>query len=221
MQDSAGDSARSAGLGGIAAKRVLNVGSGPYDPARLHPAFRNSGWTEVRYDIDKRLKPDIVGSIVNLEAVGSATFDAIWCAHNLEHLHAHEVPKALLEFRRVLKPDGFALITTPDLEAIAELVCSGRLEEVAYHSPAGPITALDMLYGLSVAIERGNHFMCHNTGFTTERLGRLVVDSNFAEVLVKRGSSYDLWALALMVKANKQDLLTYLRANSLDLFPEV
>ena len=221
MADSVGGSVGSSGSGGIAARRVLNVGSGPYDPTRLHPAFRNQGWIEVRYDIDKRLKPDIVGSIVHLEAVESATFDAIWCAHNLEHLHTHEVSKALLEFRRVLKPDGFALITTPDLEAIAELVCGGRLEEVAYHSPAGPITALDMLYGLSAAIERGNHFMCHNTGFTTERLGRLLVDSNFAEGLVKRGSSYDLWALALMAKANKQDLLMYLRTNSLDLFPEV
>ena len=221
MPDSVGVTAGSAGLGGIAPKRVLNVGSGPYDPTRLHAAFRNSGWTEVRYDIDKRLKPDIVGSIVNLEAVASATFDAIWCAHNLEHLHSHDVPKALVEFRRVLKPDGFALIVTPDLEAIAELVCSGRLEEVAYHSPAGPVTALDMLYGLSVAIEQGNQFMCHNTGFTTERLGRLLVESNFAEVLVKRGSDYDLWALALMAKANKHDLLIHLRANSLDLFPDV
>jgi SAM-dependent methyltransferase len=220
MPDNADRTVGFNGLGGIAAKRVLNVGSGPYDPTRLHPAFRNRGWTEVRYDIDERLKPDIVGSIVNLEAVKSASFDAIWCAHNLEHLHAHDVPKALVEFRRVLKPDGFALITAPDLEAIAELVCSGRLEEVAYRSLAGPVTALDMLYGLSIAIERGNQFMCHNTGFTTERLGRLLVESSFAEVLVKRGSSYELWALALMVEANKQDLLAYLRANSLDLFPD-
>jgi SAM-dependent methyltransferase len=188
---------------------------------RLHPAFRSSGWTEVRYDIDERLRPDIVGSIVHLEAVETAAFDAIWCSHNLEHLHSHDVPKALREFRRVLKPDGFALITAPDLEAIAELVCDGRLEEVAYHSPAGPVTALDMLYGLSVAIERGNHFMCHNTGFTIERLGRLLVESNFAEVLVKRGSAYELWALALMANANKQDVLSYLRANALDLFPDV
>jgi SAM-dependent methyltransferase len=199
---------------------VLNAGSGPYDLDRLHVVFRDSGWTEVRYDIDKFVKPDLVGSIVDLGAIGDATFDAIWCSHNLEHLHTHDVPRALAEFRRVLKLDGFALICTPDLESIAELVVDGRLEDVAYQSPAGPITALDMLYGLSVSIERGNSFMCHKTGFTTDRLGRLLVASGFSEVLVKRGSSYDLWAVALMPEANKENLLRHLRANELDLFPE-
>jgi SAM-dependent methyltransferase len=206
---------------GIAVKRVLNAGSGPDDPDRLHPVFRNlTYWREVRYDINKLAKPDIVGSIVDLGAIGDATFDAIWCAHNLEHLRTHEVPTALAEFRRVLKSDGFALICTPDLETIAELIVNGGLEDVAYQSPAGPITALDMLYGLSASIERGNLFMSHHTGFTAERLGRLLVDSGFYEVLVKRGFSYDLWAVALMPEVNKENLLRHLQANKLDLFSE-
>jgi len=208
------------GLGEVALKLVLNAGSGPYDFDRLHPVFRNPDWKEIRYDIDNRVRPDLVGSIVDLAAIDDAAFDAIWCAHNLEHLHSHEVPKALAEFRRVLKPGGFALLCTPDLEAIAELVLDGRLEDAAYQSPAGPITALDMLYGLSVSIAQGNLFMCHHTGFTTDRLGRLLVDCGFAEVLVKRGLSYDLWAAALMPEVNKQNLLHYLRANGLDLFPD-
>jgi SAM-dependent methyltransferase len=208
------------GPDGIALKRVLNAGSGPHEVDRLHPVFRNSDWTEVRYDVDKRVKPDIVGSIVDLGSIGNATFDAIWCSHNLEHLYTHDVPKALAEFRRVLRPDGFALICTPDLETIAELVVSGHLEDVAYQSSAGSITALDMLYGFSASIERGNLFMSHHTGFTTDRLGRLLVDSGFSEVLVKRGPCYDLWALALMPKANKKNVLLHLRANMLDLFPD-
>lgn len=204
----------------VGVKRVLNAGSGPHELDRLHAAFRNSDWTEVRYDIDKLVKPDLVGSIVDLGAIGDATFDAIWCSHNLEHLRTHDVPTALAEFRRVLKSDGFALMCTPDLETIAELIVDGRLEDVAYYSPAGPITALDMLYGLSVSIERGNLFMSHHTGFTTDRLGRLLIDSGFSEVLVKRGPSYDLWAVALMPDANKESLLHHLRANGLDLFAE-
>jgi SAM-dependent methyltransferase len=201
-------------------RRVLNTGCGSYTPERLHAAFRNGGWKEVRYDIDQRVKPDIVGSITNLSGVQTASFDAIWCSHNLEHLHTYEIPKALAEFRRVLKPDGFALITTPDLEAIAELVVNGRLEDTAYQSPAGPITALDMMFGLSTAIARGNVFMAHNTGFTADRIGRVLIESDFHEVFVKRGAHFDLWALALMPEADKDTLLAQLRASNLDLFPD-
>lgn len=201
-------------------RRVLNAGCGAYAPDRLHAAFRTLGWSETRLDIDSRAAPDIVGSITDLGKIDDATFDAIWCSHNLEHLHTHDVPKALAEFRRVLKPDGFALITSPDLEAVAELVVNGRIDDVAYQSPAGPITALDMLYGLSASVARGNLFMSHHTGFTADRLGRLMVNSGFAEVLAKRGTAFDVWALGLMPRANKKRLLLHLRANKLDMFPE-
>jgi predicted SAM-dependent methyltransferase len=203
-----------------ATKTVLNVGSGSYAPDRLHPTFRNPRWKEVRYDIDTRVRPDIVGSITNMAAVPNGSCDAIWCSHNLEHLHTYEVPKALSEFRRVLGPGGFALITTPDLESIAELVVAGRLEDSAYQSPAGPITALDMLFGLSSAIAAGNHFMAHNTAFTADRLGRLLVDAGFAEAFTKRGTSHDIWAVAVTPDADIQRVLTDLKAVRLDLFPE-
>lgn len=201
-------------------KRVLNTGCGPYAPERLHPAFRGPGWTEVRLDLNPEAKPDIVASIADLGALTEGSFDAIWCSHNLEHLHTHQIPAAISGFRRILKPDGFALIATPDLEAIAELVVDGKLEVVAYKSPAGPISALDMLYGLSTAIARGNHFMSHHTGFSADRLGRLLVEAGFAEVVVKNGEWYSLWALALMPEANKDGLLHHFRANELDLFSE-
>jgi predicted SAM-dependent methyltransferase len=203
-----------------AIRTVLNVGSGSYAPDRLHPAFRNSRWREIRYDIDTRVKPDIVGSITNMAAVPNGSCDAIWSSHNVEHLHTYEVPKALSEFHRVLSPGGFALITTPDVESIAELVVAGRLEDTAYQSPAGPITALDMLFGLSSAIAAGNHFMAHNTAFTADRLGRLLIDAGFAEAFTKRGASYDIWAVAVMPEANIQRVLSDLRAGGLDLFPE-
>jgi predicted SAM-dependent methyltransferase len=201
-------------------KRVLNTGSGAYAPERLHAAFRNADWNEVRLDIDTLVHPDIVGSTADLEQIGNATFDAIWCSHNLEHLHTHEVAKALAGFRRVLKDDGFALITTPDLEAIAELIVKGSMEDTAYQSPAGPISALDMLFGLSTSIAQGNLYMAHNTGFTADRLGRLLVEAGFSEVLTKRGLAYDLWALALMPESNQERLLVHLRDNKLDLFPD-
>ena len=203
-----------------AIRRVLNAGSGPRSPAGLHPAFRGSAWEEFRVDIDASAKPDLVSSVTVMTAIPDSTFDAIWCSHNLEHLYGREIGKALAEFKRILKPDGFSLITCPDLEEIAILVAGGKGEEVAYHSPVGPITALDMLYGHSASIERGNEFMAHRTGFTADRLGRLLVESGFDEVFVAKGKGFDLWALALMPGAKKLELQNELIAHGLNFFAE-
>ena len=86
----------------------------------------------------------------------AASVDAIWSAHNLEHLSAHEVPLALNEFLRVLKPGGWALITFPDLQQVAEFIVADKLEDVAYESPAGPITPLDCVFGLGTGDLRGS-----------------------------------------------------------------
>src|SRR5262252_7592393 len=92
-------------------RRVLNAGSGPLSARQLHPVFHERQWRQVRLDIDPQAKPDVVGSITDMSGLlPSETFDAIWSSHSLEHLYAHEVPSALLEFRRILRPDGFALI---------------------------------------------------------------------------------------------------------------
>jgi predicted SAM-dependent methyltransferase len=43
-----------------------------------------------------------------MKAVASESVDAIFSSHNIEHLYPHEVPVALAEFIRVLKPGLFA-----------------------------------------------------------------------------------------------------------------
>ena len=198
-------------------KRVLNAGSGPYSPHKLHRAFRGEEWGELRLDIDPTTKPDLVGSVVDLaKVVAPASVDAIWCSHNLEHLDTHEVRPALEQFRRALKPDGFALITSPDLEAVAQLILDGRLDDVAYTSPAGPITALDMLFGHSASVARGNTYMRHQTGFTQDLLGRLLVECGFKEAWVAKGRAFDVWAAALMPGADREQIRTVLRGSELD-----
>ena len=132
------------------------------------------------------------------------------------HLYAHEVPLALVEFKRLLKPDGFALITLPDLEAVASLVLDQGLDEVAYVSPASPITPRDMIFGHSASITRGQFYMAHKTGFTSASLGRQLADTGFATVLVKR-EGLDLWALGLMQEADQATVQDDLRSAGLDL----
>jgi predicted SAM-dependent methyltransferase len=182
-------------------KRILNAGSGPAVGA-THPCFDRSIWKEVRIDIDPRSAPDFVGSISDMRAVvEDESFDAVWSSHCIEHLHDHEVLQALREFRRILSNDGFAIISCPNLDAIAKLVVSEDIELVAYMSPAGPIRLLDMIYGHSRSIETGHGYMTHKTGFTTDRLGRLAVQAGFTEVRVLEGENLDLWAALMMPKA--------------------
>lgn len=178
-------------------RSLLHVGCGSANPKRMPEVFQGSDWTEIRLDIDPSVQPDIVADVADMGAVDSASMDAVWSCHNLEHLETHAVPAALQEMRRVLKPGGFLLLHMPDLQTLAELVVQGKLETVMYESPAGPITPLDMLFGHSRSLSKGNRFMAHRTGFTQERLGRLLLEAGFAEARVLRGASYDLWAVAV------------------------
>jgi len=201
-------------------RRVLNAGSGPPANRHLHPIFSSSGWSEVRLDIDPRAAAHLTGSIVDMSAlVPAQSFDAIWSSHSLEHLYAHEVPRALTEFVRVLNADGFALITSPDLETVAAMVVEQGLDHTAYMSPVGPITPHDMLFGHSASIARGMTFMAHNTGFSCASLGNLLAAAGFATVLVKR-DKFDLWALALMQNADKASIQQDLKTSGLDMFDE-
>ncbi len=201
-------------------RRVLNAGSGPPSNRHLHPIFTTGHWDEIRLDIDPQAQAHLTGSIVDMSAlVVAQSFDAVWCSHSLEHLYAHEVPRALSEFVRILKPDGFALISSPDLETVAALVAARGLDDPAYMSPVGPITPLDMLFGHSASIARGLTFMAHNTGFTCTSLGNALAQAGFAMVLVKR-DQFDLWALALMQDADKGAIQQNLKTYGLDMLDE-
>jgi len=175
-------------------KRVLHVGCGPPGPNQVPVRYRGDDWREVRYDIDPGVEPDIVGSIVDMSPVASGSVDAIWSSHNLEHVYAHEVPLVIGEFYRVLRPAGEALITLPDLQAIAEFIVQDKLEDTAYVSPAGPITPLDVVYGYGKAIKQGNEFMAHRTGFTAKTLGAKLRRAGFRDVTLER-KDLALWAL--------------------------
>ncbi len=182
-------------MSATATQRVLHVGCGPANPLNLNERFRNGGWVEVRLDIDPNVRPDIVASLTDMTVVPSETVDAVWSSHNLEHLYAHEVPVALAEFHRVLKRGGFALVTMPDLEQVAQFVAADKLEDVVYVSPAGPITALDCLYGHRGMVATGNEFMAHKTGFTATSLTKHLRNAGFSDVRTWF-TPFGLWAEA-------------------------
>jgi SAM-dependent methyltransferase len=176
-------------------KQVLHVGCGPKRIEKLHQTFHGQDWREIRVDIDPEVNPDVVASMTEMPQISSGSMDAVWSLHNLEHLFAHEVPIALREFFRVLKPGGFVLLTMPDLQKAAEFIAQGRLEDPIYQSPAGPIAAIDICFGHRASVARGNVFMAHRTGFTANSLSQKLAACGFRNVRVDR-KNLDLWAIA-------------------------
>jgi predicted SAM-dependent methyltransferase len=180
-------------------KSFLHVGCGPKRKAQTTKGFNTPEWNEIRLDIDPSALPDVIGTMTDMSAVDSESVDAIYSSHNIEHLYPHEVPLAFTEFLRVLKPDGFFVVTCPDLQSVCKLVAEDKLTEPAYASPAGPISPLDILYGHRPSMARGNLYMAHRCGFTQQVLDGTLRSSGFQVVATMvRGQApyFDLFALA-------------------------
>ena len=180
-------------------RNFLHVGCGPKRKNQTTHGFNTPEWAEIRLDIDASVQPDVIGTMVDLSAVESDSVDAIYSSHNIEHLYPHEVPLALAEFLRVLKPNGFFVATCPDLQSVCKLIAEDKLTDTAYTSPAGPVAPLDILYGHRPAMAKGNLYMAHRCGFTEKVLRGTLQSAGFSRVAtMARGSTpfFDLWALA-------------------------
>ena len=186
----------------------LHVGCGPKHKDKTTRGFNTPEWAELRFDIDQSVNPDIIGTMTNMAAVASESVDAIFSSHNIEHLYPHEVEVALKEFLRVLKPNGFLVVTCPDLQSVCALVAEDKLLEPAYTSPAGPITPLDILYGHRPPMARGNLYMSHRCGFTEKVLVGTLRACGFASEASRRRthSQYDLYALATKIQMAEAEL---------------
>ena len=165
----------------LAMKNLLHVGCGGHHIINTH-GFNQDEWNEIRLDINPAMKPDYIASITDMRDVPDASIDCVYSSHNLEHLYPHEVPKALAEFRRVLRDDGFCVVIVPDIQSVARMVAEGNLLKTAYKSSAGPITPLDIMYGHRESIEKGNIYMAHHTAFTHETLHTALWKAFFANI---------------------------------------
>lgn len=188
-------------------KTFLHVGCGPKKKDQTTRTFAQPDWQEIRFDIDQAARPDIVGTMLDMSAVAAESVDAIFSSHNIEHLYPHEVPLALREFLRVLKPEGFLVITCPDLQSVARLIADDKLADAAYTSPAGLIAPLDILYGHRPQMAAGNLYMAHRCGFTLKVLLGTLQANGFAAVAgQQRANSFDLWAVAAKQSMPENDL---------------
>lgn len=154
--------------------------------ADLPSLFHDGTWREIRLDMATSVKPDIVASMTDMREVPDDFADALLSSHNIEHVYWHEVPKALGEFKRVIKPGGFVCIYCPDIQLIGEKVSEGDLLATIYDSPSGPITPMDFLYGLRPSLASGAHSMAHKCAFAQPMLFDLLKQAGFARFTVRR-----------------------------------
>ena len=175
----------------------LHVGCGR--KTQRYTPFAGKDWREIRLDIDASVAPDLVGTMTDLSAVDDQSVDSVFSSHNIEHLYPHDVPTALAEFKRVLKPDGFVLITCPDLQSVCALVAQDKLTEPAYQSSQGPISPIDIIYGHRAAMQAGNLYMAHRCGFTKTVLSATLQVAGFSSLVKNRPEHFDLWAFGSLI----------------------
>ena len=74
--------------------------------------------------IDVWGEPDVRASALDLP-FADGSVDGIWASHVLEHIAIADVPRALAEWLRVLRPNGRVIIRVPNFDYVAKYWLTG------------------------------------------------------------------------------------------------
>ena len=95
-------------------------------------------------------------------------------------------------------------IEIQELQSTCEAIVNDKLLDSLYQSDAGPISPIDILYGLRGSLKEGNDFMAHKCGFTYSTLLGAFVQAGFKKWIGgRRPETYDLFLIAC--KGEKSD----------------
>jgi predicted SAM-dependent methyltransferase len=187
-------------------RTVLNVGGGT-KKIPLPDIYMD--WRHLLLDIDPRNEPDVCMDARDLETKGVPdTVDSVYCSHNLEHYYRHDIPKVLAGFKRVVRPDGFVNIIVPNILGLITCLVNQKmdLDAKVYDSAAGPIHAMDMIYGMGQIIaDSGSDFMAHKVGFSPAILSRVLHEAEFKEVYIN-SNDLEITAFAFREAANDRQI---------------
>ncbi|MDR0828341.1 MAG: class I SAM-dependent methyltransferase [Desulfovibrio sp.] len=187
--------------------RFLYAACGGNDKSRTTREFATEAWECARMDASQDVNPDIVSSLLDMSGVKSGSFDAVYTAHSLERLYAHEVVPSLRNLHRVLKDDGYLVLSSVDLKTACVLIAEDKLLEPAYESPAGPVAPLDILYGFRPALAAGYTRHANNCGFTARALTGTVAQAGFASIWINTyPSTFTIIAIATKNERSEQDM---------------
>lgn len=153
----------------------------PGKPLRLHIGGEDvkDGWKIV--NIQPKPGVDFIGSATDLSAFADGAVEEIYGSHIYEHLdYVGELPRALDEAYRVLKPGGLFRAGVPDLEVLCQLLLHKDL------TPPERFHVQRMMFGGHV-----DRFDFHYVGYTFEFLAAFLWQAGFRSI--RRVDSFGLF----------------------------
>ena len=148
----------------------LNLGCG----GKLLPGYVNIDVADSRDGV----APDMVGDVLNLSSFEDGSVDEVLSVHMIEHLSRWDVPGALKEWARVLKPGGRIVIECPNLLSACEALIANPESAHSFADDGGQ-TSMWPIYGAPV---EGDPLMLHRWGYTPESLSRLLEQAGLVDV---------------------------------------
>lgn len=130
--------------------------------------------------------PDLVGDILDLTMLPSVSFDEIVAQDVLEHFHWRDIPRALYEWNRLLRPAGTIFIRTMYLNGLLR-----KFESEGFASI--PQQKLLMVNLFSMQKYEGDYHLCS----FTERLIRFylwVGGFEIDRITVREDWLFEIWA---------------------------
>ncbi len=137
-----------------------------------------AGWTILNIQPGPHI--DVVGDCIDLGGFATGSVDEIYASHVLEHLgFRDELPRALVEWHRVLAPGGRLRVSVPDLMTLCRLFVDPNVSQRVRDY------VVRVLYGSQ---EDPHDF--HKMGFTLESLSAHLTAAGFHKVM--RVQQFDL-----------------------------
>jgi predicted SAM-dependent methyltransferase len=123
-------------------------------------------------DVVARPEVDFIGPCTDLGQFADGSIDEIYASHVLEHLgYREELPRALAEWHRVLRPGGQVKISVPDMMKLCGMFAHPQLPPPLLN----PLLA--MMYG-----GQGDAHDFHKMGFTQDILAAFLHAAGFERV---------------------------------------
>lgn len=132
--------------------------------------WRNFGPDWVHIDGGDYAHLDYKSGVMNLEQFSNDTVDLIYASHVIEYFDRNEVTEVLLEWKRILKPEGILRLAVPDFAVLSKLYLERKLK---LGNLLGP------LYG---RMEMDGKYIYHKTTYDYQSLAYLLDSLGFQDI---------------------------------------